>query len=105
MSVAGGKGARGVESVGRNEHPVERRFDVRKQIMLGFFNGREQYDVVVDPGQGQLIFNGGDIYWLIHNQQRMSDTINNAIDIWLSDGSIEEVLTPSNVSTARSIGR
>jgi hypothetical protein len=30
----------------------------------------------------------------------MSDTINNAIDIWLCDGSIEEVLASSTASTA-----
>lgn len=68
--------------------------------MLGFFNGREQYDVLIDPGQGTLMFNGRDIYWLIDNEQRMSDTINNAIGIWLRDGSIEEVLAPSNASPA-----
>lgn len=68
--------------------------------MLGFFNGQEQYDVLIDPGQGKLMFNDRDIYWLIGNEQRMSDTINNAIAIWLSDGSIEEVLAPSGASTA-----
>lgn len=66
--------------------------------MLGFFNGQEQYDVLIDPGQGKLIFDGRDIYWLIDNKQRMSDTINNAIAIWLRDGSIEEVLAPSSAS-------
>lgn len=68
--------------------------------MLGFFNGQEQYDVLIDPGQGKLMFNDRDIYWLIGNEQRMSDTINNAIAIWLSDGSIEEALVPSSASTA-----
>lgn len=90
MSGEGGK------SVGRAERHGERHFAIRKQIMLGFFNGQEQYDVFVDPGQGKLMFDGCDIYWLTDNERRMSDTINNAIDIWLSDGSIEEVLpTPS----------
>ena len=56
--------------------------------------------MLIDPGQGKLMFNARDIYWLIDNEQRMSDTINNAIAIWLSDGSIEEVLAPSGVSTA-----
>ncbi len=49
--------------------------------MLGFFNGQEQYDVLVHPVQEKLMFNGCDIYWLMDNQQRMLDTINNAIDI------------------------
>lgn len=66
---------------------------------MHFFDGREQYDVLIDPGQGKLMFNDRDIYWLIGNEQRMSDAINNAIAIWLSDG-IEEMLVPSRASTA-----
>lgn len=100
MSSAGGRGVHGIVSSGREEHHVERHFGIRKQIMLGFFNGREQYDVFIDPDQGTLMFNGRDIYWLIDNEQRMSDTINSAIEIWLSDGSIEELLVPSSASTA-----
>jgi hypothetical protein len=100
VSGAGGKGAHGDVSDGRDDHPAERHFDIRKMIMLGFFNGREQYDVLIDPGRGKLMFDGRDIYWLIDNEQRMSDTINNAIDIWLRDGSIEEVLAPLSASTA-----
>ena len=104
MSGAGGRGVHGIVSGGHKAHHVERHFDIRKQIMLGFFNGREQYDVLIDPGQGTLMFNGRDIYWLIDNEQRMSDTINNAIEIWLSDVSIEEVLVPSSASTAARSG-
>ena len=100
MSSAVDKGAGGVAPGGPDELPVERHFEIRKQIMLGFFNGREQYDVLIDPAQGKLKFDGRDIYWLIGNEQRMSDTINNAIDIWLRDGSVEEVLAPSSASTA-----
>jgi hypothetical protein len=100
VSGAGENSASGAVSGRRDEHQVERHFEIRKQIMLGFFNGREQYDVLIDPGQGTLMFNDRDIYWLIDNEQRMSDTINNAIEIWLSDGSIEEVLELSSASTA-----
>ncbi|MCF8204929.1 MAG: hypothetical protein K9J82_07645 [Methylotenera sp.] len=100
MSGAGRNSASGAVSGRRDEHQVERHFEIRKQIMLGFFNGREQYDVLINPGQGTLMFNDRDIYWLINNEQRMSDTINNAIPIWLSDGSIEEVLAPLSASTA-----
>lgn len=71
---------------------MQRYFDIRKGIMLGFFNGREQYDELIEPGQGQLMFNERDIYWLIDGQERMSETINEAIRIWLADGSIEEVM-------------
>ncbi|KQY80930.1 hypothetical protein [Pelomonas sp. Root1444] len=100
MSGAGSKGAHGGVSGGRDEHHVARHFVICKEIMLGFFNGREQYDVLIDPGQGTLMFDGSDIYWLIDNEQRMSDTINHAIGIWLRDGSIEEVMAPPSPSTA-----
>lgn len=100
MSGAGDKGAPGAVSGGRDAHHVERHFEIRKQIMLGFFNGREQYDVLIDAGQGKLMFKDRDIYWLVNNEQRISDTINNVIEMWLSDGSIEEVSVPSSTSTA-----
>ncbi len=99
MNGAGGKGVLGVVPGGRQEHHVERYFDICKEITLGFFNGREQYDVLIGPGQGTLMFNGRDIYWLIDNEQRMSDTINNAIEIWLGDCSIEELLVPLSAAT------
>lgn len=98
MSGAIDKEAHAVVPTAREERQVERYFDVRKGIMLGFFNGREQYDVLIDPGQGTLMFDGRDIYWLIDGKRRMSDTINNAIGIWLRDGSIEEVLAPSSAA-------
>jgi len=100
VSGAGDQGASGGVSGGRDEHHVERHFEIRKQIMLGFFNGREQYDVLIDAGQGKLMFKDRDIYWLVNNEQRISDTINNVIEMWLSDGSIEEVSVPSSASTA-----
>lgn len=70
---------------------TERYFEIRKEIGLGFFNGRDQYDQLIDPGRGYLMFNGRDIYWVVDGQERMSDTINGAISIWLEQGRIEEV--------------
>jgi len=70
---------------------AERYFEIRKEIGLGFFNGREQYDQLIEPGQGYLMFNGRNIYWVVDGQERMSDTINEAISIWLNQGRIEEV--------------
>lgn len=37
------------------------------------------------------MFNGCDIYWVIDGQERMSETINNAIRFLLGEGSIEEL--------------
>lgn len=68
-----------------------RRFSIRKEIGLGFFNGREQYDRFVEPGQGVIEFDGSNIYWVVDGKRLMSETINEAITIWLNLGSIEEL--------------
>lgn len=68
-----------------------RRFNVLKEIGLGFFNGREQFDRFVEPGRGVIEFDGSDIYWVVDGQRLMSETINGAIAIWLEMGSIEEI--------------
>ena len=70
---------------------MHRRFDIHKTISLGFFNGREQYEQVIEPGHGHLEFDGNDIYWVSGDRRLMSDTINEAILIWLNDGSIVEI--------------
>jgi hypothetical protein len=71
---------------------TKRYFEVRDGIMLGFFNGREQYDVLIEAGQGHLMFDGADIYWIFEERQRVSETINNAIPVWLEQGRIAEVV-------------
>jgi hypothetical protein len=70
---------------------TERYFEIRSEIGLGFFNGRQQYDQLIEPGHGYLMFNGHDIYWIVDGQEWMSDTINEAISIWLEQGRIGEV--------------
>ncbi|MGN7876540.1 hypothetical protein ACTJKJ_23545 [Roseateles sp. 22389] len=69
---------------------MPRRFDIHKAISLGFFNGREQHEQIVEPGQGHLEFDGHDIYWVSGDRRLMSDTINEAILIWLRSGDIVE---------------
>jgi hypothetical protein len=68
---------------------VVRRFKICKPIMLGFF-GREQYERIIEPDLGHLEFDGSDIYWIHEGERHMSETVNNAIPIWLSSGCIEE---------------
>lgn len=53
-----------------------RYFEFRKEIGLGFFNGREPYDQLTEPSQDFLMFNGRDVNWIMDCQARMSDTIN-----------------------------
>ncbi|MGN7874833.1 hypothetical protein ACTJKJ_14795 [Roseateles sp. 22389] len=67
-----------------------RRFDIHKTISLGFFNGREQNEQIIEPGLGHLEFDGHDIYWVTGDRRLMSDTINEAILIWLRSGDIVE---------------
>lgn len=61
MSGAGDKEACGFVMTASEEGHIERHFDVHKGIMLGFFKGREQCDVLADAGQGSLLFEGRDI--------------------------------------------
>ena len=70
---------------------MSRRFEIRKAISLGFFNGREQYEQTILPRNGYLEFDGLDIYLVTDEQRLMSDTINEALQIWLNDGSIREI--------------
>lgn len=63
-------------------------FEIKKTIMLGFFNGREQYDRLINPGEGHLEFDECDIYWVHDGQRRISETMNYALQLWLDDGSI-----------------
>lgn len=67
-------------------------FVICKPVTLGFFNGREQYDRLIGPGQGHLEFDGSDIYWIFEGQRWMSDTVNWAVTMWVRDGSIKESL-------------
>lgn len=68
-----------------------RRFEIRKTISLGFFNGREQYEQTIQPGNGSLEFDGLDIYWVTNERRLMSDTINEALQIWLNAGRVREI--------------
>jgi hypothetical protein len=68
-----------------------RHFEIRKPIWLAFFDGREQYDRQIQPGQGSLSFDGCDVLWTFEGSTRISDTVNWAIGEWLRDGSVEEV--------------
>ena len=67
-----------------------RRFDIHRTISLGFFNGREQYEQIIEPGRGHLEFDGHDIYRVSGDRRSMSDTVNEAILIWLTNGDIVE---------------
>lgn len=70
---------------------MSRRFEIHKTVSLGFFDGREQYEQSIQPGNGHLEFDGLDIYWVLNGRRLMSDTINEALLIWLSDGCIVEI--------------
>jgi hypothetical protein len=68
----------------------ERYFEIQKGIMLSFLTARDQYDELIEPGQGQLMFNGHAIHWVIDGEQRESITVNWAIQFWLDNGCIIE---------------
>ena len=63
-------------------------YQINKKISLGFLTPQDQYDMMIDPEKNevQLMFDGKDIYLM-----QKSITMNHAIDLWLKDGTIEEI--------------
>jgi hypothetical protein len=58
-------------------------------IGLGFLTHNDSYSIVVYPGDGYLLFDGSDIYFIDKNgKERQSHTVNYAIKVWLEKGLI-----------------
>ena len=60
--------------------------------MLGFLTHNDSYDLLIDPGTGELAFNGNDIVYIdTKGVEHISHTVNHAINIWLEQRKIESV--------------
>jgi hypothetical protein len=60
--------------------------------MLGFLTHNDSYELLIDPGAGELALNGGDIvYTDTKGVEHISHTVNDAINIWLEQRKIELV--------------
>ena len=65
-----------------------KRYTIKEKIVLGFLTRQDQIDTIIDPTfrHAELMFDGKDIYLV-----QKSITTNNAIDLWLEEGKIEEI--------------
>ena len=70
-----------------------KQYKILKTIVLGFLTHNDSYEILIDPGFGHLGFNGNDIVYIYSKGvEHISHTQNHAIDIWLSQGKIEEMV-------------
>ena len=62
--------------------------------MLGFITSRDQYDASFYPEDGWSLECDGHTIWIIKgNERHESITTANAIDIWLSQGRVLEMIS------------
>lgn len=68
-----------------------KQYKILDTIMLGFLTHNDSYDIFIDPGLGYLKFDDKDIIYVdTKGAEHTSHTTNNAIDIWVEQGKIEE---------------
>ena len=69
-----------------------KKYEIIKQIALGFLTNNDSYDMLIDPGVGHLGFDGKDIVWVDPIEDRfVSHTQNHAIEWFLKMGHIKEI--------------
>ena len=69
-----------------------KKYRILDTIMLGFLTHNDSYDLLIDPGTGELAFNGNDIVYIdTKGVEHISHTVNHAINIWLEQRKIESV--------------
>lgn len=69
-----------------------KKYEIIKEICLGFLTHNDSYDMFIDPGVGHLEFNDKDIVWVDPVGDRFtSHTMNHAIEVFLEMGLIKEM--------------
>jgi hypothetical protein len=69
-----------------------RSFAIVSDIMLSFLTHNDSYDTIITGDNGSLEFDGADIIFVNKDgNKKVSVTTNNAIDLWLAQGKIQEV--------------
>ena len=69
-----------------------KKYRILDTIMVGFLTHNDSYDLLIDPGTGELAFNGNDIVYIdTKGVEHISHTVNHAINIWLEQRKIESV--------------
>lgn len=69
-------------------------YKILRTILLGFQTHNDQYDVLIDPGEGKHLEVEGSTIWFVNAKGRHeSITEVGAIENYLRDGYIEEITT------------
>jgi len=69
-----------------------RSFNIVTTIMLSFLTHNDSYDTILTAKDGSLKFDGSDIIFVNNSGiEQVSHTTNNAIELWLKQGKIQEV--------------
>ena len=78
---------------------MKKRYKILKTVMLGFTTHNDQFDAFFDPGPHSAILEraeGGDTIYVTRydacGESRESITQAHAIETWLEDGKIEEIV-------------
>jgi len=69
-----------------------RSFAIVTTIMLSFLTHNDSYDIILTGDDGSLEFDGADIIFVSKEGiKKVSVTTNNAIELWLAQGKIQEI--------------
>jgi len=80
-----------------------RCYRILKTIMLGFILKGEQEDVLIDPDPNKMLEANEDTIWYVSGEKRYeSTTTRNAIEAFLANEAIEEIVTQSPVEPLQS---
>ncbi len=65
-------------------------YTILRPVVLGFLTHNDSYDMIISPENGHLKFDGSDIIFVdSKGGERVSHTVNHAIEIWLEQGILE----------------
>ena len=65
-------------------------YTILRPVVLGFLTHNDSYDMIIGPENGHLKFDGKDIIFVdSKGGERVSHTVNHAIEIWLEQGILE----------------
>lgn len=71
-----------------------RKYRILKPVMLSFLTPQDQYDTIISPENDAVLESDNHTIWIITKTgaRKESTTRANAIDLWLENGSVTEIL-------------
>ena len=71
-----------------------KKFRILKPVMLSFLTPQDQYDTIISPENDAVLESDNHTIWIITKTGAREESITtaNAIEIWLAEGKITEIL-------------